>query len=89
MTPNIIHTMKQTVKASVLTASTRQAWRETAGDAEVETMGRRVLWNLPYCPASMRATPYTDWCITPRQKNDGPSRAIVLKNYQPNDSART
>ena len=27
MTPNIIHTMKHTVKASVLTISTDQAWR--------------------------------------------------------------
>jgi hypothetical protein len=31
MTPNIIHTMKQTVKAKVLTISTDQAWRVRCG----------------------------------------------------------
>jgi hypothetical protein len=31
MTPNIIQTMKQTVKAKVLTMSTDQAWRVRCG----------------------------------------------------------
>jgi hypothetical protein len=46
MTPNIIHTMKHTVKASVLTASTDQALggmgagaREAAAEG-LEAMGR-------------------------------------------------
>ncbi len=44
MTPNIIHTMKHTVKASVLTISTDQAWRVTGGIEALESgavaMGR-------------------------------------------------
>ena len=41
MTPNIIQTMKQTVKASVLAASTDQAWRVTVTGpvAAVTAMG--------------------------------------------------
>ena len=36
MTPNIIQTMKQTVKARVLTMSTDQAWRLRRGSCAAE-----------------------------------------------------
>jgi hypothetical protein len=46
MTPNIIQTMKQTVKAIVLTISTDQAWRvwNGAGAAAMVSLLLLVLW---------------------------------------------
>ena len=47
MTPNIIHTMKHTVKASVLTASTDQALGGMGAAAEAEEAGLEAMGPAP------------------------------------------
>ena len=46
MTPNIIQTMKQTVKARVLTMSTDQAWRVRRGSSAATSDGDAICFPL-------------------------------------------
>jgi hypothetical protein len=86
MTPNIIHTMKHTVKAMVLTMSTDHAWRgmgvawaameqtRLGCDETVRQHGRREHPHGGYAPLGGRTMP--------------PGVDIVLKNYSDDFSLR-
>jgi hypothetical protein len=78
ITPNIIQTMKQTVKARVLTMSTLQAWRGICG-VEV-TMARCAPVLLHDCLRVHRHRTSVAGTYALRQKEEAATRAIVLKN---------
>jgi hypothetical protein len=57
MTPNIIHTMKQTVKARVLTISTDHAWRGMGGAEGAMDLPRRGVTRLSAGLAALNILP--------------------------------
>jgi hypothetical protein len=77
MTANIIQTMKQVVKASVLTIRTDQAFGASGGvvaDMPGSPLGCR------YCRPGGHRSPSADGMRRARQTDDASTAAFVLKN---------
>jgi hypothetical protein len=79
MTPNIIHTMKQTVKAMVLTMSTDHAWRGM-GVVVVAMVWARLGFDETVGPQGRREHPHGGQAERGR-RTMGRGARIVLKNY--------